>query len=41
MNLDGTNDEIELLMNGDEIYIHNLRTNSIPTVIHSNSSTKV
>jgi hypothetical protein len=41
MNLNGAVDEIALPVNGDEIYIHNSWTDSIPTVIHGNGPSKV
>ena len=41
MNLNGAVDEIALPVHGDEIYIHNTWTDSIPTVIHGNGPSKV
>ncbi|CAF3679853.1 unnamed protein product [Rotaria sordida] len=40
MNLNDAINELELPTNGDEVYVHNTRTDSIPTVIHGNSRAK-
>jgi hypothetical protein len=41
MNLNGAVDEIELPVNGDDVYLHNSWTDSNPAVIHGNGPTKV
>ncbi len=41
MNLNGAIDEIKLPANGEEVYVHNSWTDSIPTVIHGNGPSKV
>lgn len=41
MNLNGATDEVKLPVNGDEVYVHNSWTDSIPTVIHGNGPAKV
>jgi hypothetical protein len=41
MNLNGAIDEIDLPANGDEVYVHNTWTDSVPTVIHGNGPAKV
>jgi len=41
MNLNGAIDEVKLPVNGDEVYVHNSWTDSIPTVIHGNGPAKV
>jgi hypothetical protein len=41
MNLNGAIDEIAMTVNEDDIYVHNTRTDSIPTVIHGNGPSKV
>ncbi len=41
MNLNGAIDEIKLPANGEEVYVHNSWTDSIPTVIHGNGPAKV
>lgn len=41
MNLNNAIDEIALPVNGDDIYLHNSWTDSIPTVIHGNGPSKV
>jgi len=40
MNLNGAIDELKLPVNGDEVYIHNSWTDSVPTVIHGNGPAK-
>jgi hypothetical protein len=41
MNLNGAIDEVKLPVNGEEVYVHNSWTDSIPTVIHGNGPAKV
>ena len=41
MNLNGATDEIELLSNDGETYVHNTWTDSVPIVIHGNGPAKV
>jgi len=41
MNLNNALDEIALPVNGDEVYLHNSWTDSIPTVIRGNGPSKV
>jgi hypothetical protein len=41
MNLNEAVDEIELPVNGDDVYVHNSWTDSIPTVIHGNGPAQV
>ena len=41
MNLKNAINEIELPVNGDEVYVHNSWTDSIPTVIQGNGSGQV
>jgi hypothetical protein len=41
MNLENAINELELPVNGDEVYVHNSWTDSIPTVIQGNGSGKV
>lgn len=40
-NLNGAEDEIELPLTDDEVYVRNSWTDSIPTVIHGNGPSKV
>ncbi|CAF1049888.1 unnamed protein product [Didymodactylos carnosus] len=40
LNLNGAIEEIKLEVNGDEVYIHNTRTDSIPAIIHGNGPSK-
>jgi hypothetical protein len=41
MNLNGAIDEIKLPVSGDEVYVHNSWTDSVPTVIHGNGPSEV
>lgn len=41
MNLNGAIDETEIPVKGDEVYVHNTWTDSIPTVIQGFGSGKV
>ncbi|CAF0960178.1 unnamed protein product [Didymodactylos carnosus] len=40
LNLNGSVAEIKLEVNGDDVYVHNTRTDSIPTVVHGNGPSK-
>ncbi len=41
MNLNGAVDELKLPANGEDVYVQNSWTDSIPAVIHGNGPTKV
>ncbi len=41
MNLHGAGDELKLPVNGEDVYVQNSWTNSVPTVIHGNGPAKV
>lgn len=41
MNLNGAIDEIKLPANGEDVYLQNSWTDSVPTVIHGNGPAKV